>query len=71
MCVLGLCTLLSLSADQRPPAVDVVAPQYLPSLLHVLNALKESYATKKELESKSRASYYDIHYLSVGSLLIA
>lgn len=49
--MLGLCTLLNLSADQRPPVIDAGSSQFLPNILHVLNALKESYAAKRELES--------------------
>ncbi|VDL11639.1 unnamed protein product [Hymenolepis diminuta] len=52
VCVLGLCTLLNLSADQRPPVIDAGSSQFLPNILHVLNALKESYATKRELEKE-------------------
>ncbi|VDO04808.1 unnamed protein product [Rodentolepis nana] len=52
VCVLGLCTLLNLSPDQRPPIIDAGSSQFLPNVLHVLNALKESYATKRELEKE-------------------
>lgn len=53
----GMCTLLSLSADQRPPAVDAIAAQYLPSLLHVLTSLKDAYAAKREMESRFDYSF--------------
>nr|CDS26443.1 importin 7 [Hymenolepis microstoma] len=52
VCVLGLCTLLNLSADQRPPIIDAGSSQFLPNVLHVLNALKDSYATKRVHEKE-------------------
>ncbi|KAH9285832.1 Importin-7 [Echinococcus granulosus] len=55
VCVFGMCTLLSLSADQRPPSVDAIAAQYLPSLLHVLTSLKDAYAAKREMEKEEES----------------
>ncbi|KAL5113124.1 Importin-7 [Taenia crassiceps] len=59
VCVFGMCTLLSLSADQRPPAVDAIAEQYLPSLLHVLTSLKDAYAAKREMEKEEESDSDD------------
>uniref|UniRef100_A0A5K3EN74 Importin N-terminal domain-containing protein n=1 Tax=Mesocestoides corti TaxID=53468 RepID=A0A5K3EN74_MESCO len=59
VCVLGLCTLLSLRADQRPPAVDAICAQYLPALLRVLTDLKNAYALKKEAEKEEESESDD------------
>eukprot|EP00108_Taenia_solium_P003371 TsM_000162000 transcript=TsM_000162000 gene=TsM_000162000 len=59
VCVFGMCALLSLSADQRPPAVDAIAAQYLPSLLHVLTSLKDAYAAKREMEKEDESDSDD------------
>uniref|UniRef100_A0A0R3WP94 Cse1 domain-containing protein n=1 Tax=Hydatigena taeniaeformis TaxID=6205 RepID=A0A0R3WP94_HYDTA len=59
VCVFGMCTLLSLSAEQRPPAVDAMAAQYLPSLLHVLTSLKDAYAAKRETEKEEESDSDD------------
>lgn len=46
MCVLGLCTLISLNANQRPGIVNEIAPQIIPSALLLFDGLKEAYKSK-------------------------
>ncbi|VDL81059.1 unnamed protein product [Schistocephalus solidus] len=52
VCVLGLCTLLSLRDEERPPAVNKLSTQYLPALLLLLNGLKDAYALKAQEENE-------------------
>ena len=58
--------MLALSPDQRPPAVERVAEQYLPSILHVLTGLKDAYAAKKEMESRLFLTFGKMHLLCVS-----
>ena len=41
--VLGMCRMLSLQGKDRPQTVNMLAPQFLPSLIVIFNGLKESY----------------------------
>ncbi|VDN14264.1 unnamed protein product [Dibothriocephalus latus] len=52
VCVLGLCTLLSLRDEERPPAVNKLSTQYLPALLLLLNGLKDAYVLKAQEENE-------------------
>ncbi|OON18634.1 Importin-beta protein [Opisthorchis viverrini] len=56
VCVLGLCLLLSLPADQRPQAVEALAKDYLPTLLVLFDGLKRAYATKAKNQAESDES---------------
>ncbi|KAL7062659.1 hypothetical protein AAHC03_043 [Spirometra sp. Aus1] len=55
VCVLGLCTLLSLGDDERPPAVNKFSTQYLPALLLLLNGLKDAYVLKAQEENEGES----------------
>lgn len=45
LCVLGLCTLISMG-PARPPAVNECATQIIPSLILLFEGLKRAYAAK-------------------------
>lgn len=45
LCVLGLCTLISMG-PARPPAVNECAQQIIPSLILLFDGLKRAYAAK-------------------------
>lgn len=47
LCVLGLCTLMSLGND-RPQAINEVAPQLLPSVILLFDGLKHAYQVRAE-----------------------
>lgn len=53
MCVLGLCTLMSLPPNQRPAIINEIAPQIVPSALLLFEGLKEAYKSKAENELDS------------------
>ncbi|XP_054164898.1 importin-7-like isoform X2 [Oppia nitens] len=53
MCVLGLCTLMSLEVNKRPQALNDLANQLMPSLLLLFDGLKEAYKSKAENEYES------------------
>lgn len=44
--VFGICSMLSLPHENRPEAVKVFAPQFLPALLVVFKGLVSSYESK-------------------------
>lgn len=46
--VLGMCSMMSLKAEDRPQTVTMLAPQFLPSLIVIFNGLTESYDGKCE-----------------------
>ena len=41
--VLGMCSMMSLQAEDRPQTVTMLAPQFLPALIIIFNGLTESY----------------------------
>ncbi|CAL8069040.1 unnamed protein product [Calicophoron daubneyi] len=51
--VLGVCLLLSLPADQRPPALQPICGQFLPMLLHLFGGLKRAYALKAQNQAEN------------------
>lgn len=60
MCIIGLSVLLEL--QNRPPAVDAVAAQILPSILFLFLGLKQVCATRQTVnrENHSKAEKADI-----------
>ncbi|KAF7231887.1 hypothetical protein EG68_10914 [Paragonimus skrjabini miyazakii] len=56
LCVLGLCLLLSLPAGQRPPAVEALYKNYMPTLLTLFSGLKRAYAQKAQNQADNEDS---------------
>lgn len=56
LCVLGLCLLLSLPADQRPEAVVASHKEYIPTLLLLFTGLKRAYAVKAQNQNDDDSS---------------
>ena len=44
--IFGICILLALPADNRPPAIEEFASQFVPALLLVFNGLASMYDSK-------------------------
>lgn len=53
MCIIGLSVLLEL--QNRPPAVDAVVAQILPSILFLFLGLKQVCATRQMLNQEDRS----------------
>lgn len=61
--MLGLCRLLALPMEQRPPALADLAPKILPSLVLLFDGLQRAYAARaRELDEESSDEDDDDEY---------
>lgn len=55
MCVLGLCTLISMNPG-RPPVLNECANQIIPSLILLFDGLKRAYVAKAQEQAEEEES---------------
>lgn len=58
MCVLGLCTLISMNPG-RPPVLNECANQIIPSLILLFDGLKRAYVAKAQEQAEEEESEAD------------
>lgn len=69
MCVIGLCTIAMLPADKRPPVVNELADQIVPSILVLFEKLKIAYQKKANADSDSETDEDEIASDTEGDCL--